>query len=322
MLEASDCLLCGSAKIEVLEQVATADITRCYERAMTDILKRNFETHPVVNYCYCNECDLRYFSPQVTGSQEYYSYLQNLPWYYLEEKPEYQVAKKWISAGDRLLEIGCGGGAFSKHVSTAVYTGLEFSDDAVRTATGRGLHVEKVSVEEYVLQHEQEYDVVCAFQVLEHVGGVHGFIGASAKALRPGGLLIYCVPSEDSYVGSMPNAALNLPPHHITRWTDAALRSIARLFPLELVSIEHEDLADLHKSTFSALLVLKTINRLCGRKTTRLVDHSPRQRLLLSASYRLGSLLAKSLDEPKLLPRGHSVTVVLRKAASTNPSLN
>ncbi len=140
-----------------------------------------------------------YAGDPVSGTVQYYNSLQQLPWYYLEDKPEYQVAKKWISSVDRVLEVGCGSGAFSRHINVTRYTGLEVSDEALRSAAQHGLHVENGSIEQHVVGREGQY-VVCAFQVLEHIAPVHNFIAASVRGLRIGGMLIYCVPSEESYV--------------------------------------------------------------------------------------------------------------------------
>jgi SAM-dependent methyltransferase len=197
----------------------------------------------------------------------------------------------------------------------ADYTGLEFNDEAVRSATERGLHVENGSIEQHMVGREGLYDVVCAFQVLEHVAQVHNFIAASVRGLKIGGLLIYCVPSEESYVSLLQNAVLNLPPHHVTRWTDVALKSIARLFPLELVAIEHERLADFHKKTYTSVLVLRTLSRLlCRERKPALLDLSRGWRLLSSIAWRLGRILEKGLDDSRLLPQGNAVTAVFRKA--------
>jgi 2-polyprenyl-3-methyl-5-hydroxy-6-metoxy-1,4-benzoquinol methylase len=316
--EACGCLLCNSSEIAVLEELSTSDIVRCYEESFEPALsavKQSFQGHRRLNYCHCKQCDLRYFSPPVAGTVQYYNALQKLPWYYLEDKPEYQVAKKWISSADQVLEVGCGSGAFSRHINGTRYTGLEISDEALRSAAQHGLHVENGSIEQHVVGREGQYDVICAFQVLEHIAPVHDFIAASVRGLRIGGMLIYCVPSEESYISLLQNANLNLPPHHVTRWTDAALKSIARLFPLELVAIEHERLADFHKSTYTYLLMLRTLSRVLRRKRKNaLLDLSRGQRFLSSIAWRLGRILEKGLDDSILLPRGHSVTAVFRKS--------
>ena len=272
MSTAYDCLLCGSTGVTVLEHLSTSNVARSYDfgyaSAVGDSVRQLFQAHPALTYCHCTQCDLRYFTPPVTGSQEYYAGLQRFSWYYLADKPEYHVAKRFILPSDRVLEIGCGSGAFSNFIEGACYTGLEFSTEAVRSATERGLHVENGTIEQHAREHAEHYDVVCAFQVLEHVAPVHDFIAASVKALKTGGLLIYCVPSQDSFFSLLQNSLLNLPPHHITRWTDTALMSLTQLFPLEIVAMEHEQLADFHRQTYTSLVILRALNVLFRREPT------------------------------------------------------
>jgi 2-polyprenyl-3-methyl-5-hydroxy-6-metoxy-1,4-benzoquinol methylase len=316
---ACDCLLCGSTGVTVLERLSTSDITRSYQAgydaAIGGSVRQLFQAHPALTYCHCTQCDLRYFTPPVTGSQEYYAALQRHSWYYLADKPEYHVAQRFISPGNRVLEIGCGSGAFAKLIGGASYSGLEFSTEAVRSAHGRGLHVENGTIEQHAREHAEHYDVVCAFQVLEHVAAVHDFIAASVRALKIGGLLIYCVPSQDSLFSLLQNSLLDLPPHHITRWTDRALMSLTQLFPLEIVAMEHERLADFHRRTYASLVILRALNALFRREpTTTLLDFSRGQRLLGSIAWRLSGILERGINHPSLLPLGHSVTAVFRKA--------
>ena len=56
--------------------------------------------------------------------------MQNLEWYYMDEKDEYDYAKNFIKESDLVLEIGCGKGAFAQKISTKKYVGLEFSRKA------------------------------------------------------------------------------------------------------------------------------------------------------------------------------------------------
>lgn len=306
------CLLCRSTDTLLLEVVPVALIVRCYRLGSVFPLKKQFADTDSLRYCLCRDCDLRFFSPAVTGSEQFYEALQKYEWYYLDEKREYSMAAAWITGSSRVLEVGCGRGAFAAHASAREYTGLEFSGGAVRQARETGLNVLQESVESHSLRCPASYDVVCSFQVLEHVSGVHEFLAASVGCLKPGGLLIVCVPSGDSYLKIMTNAALNLPPHHVSHWSDLALTSIGRLFGLALVDLNHEPLAECHRRAAAAAFVQRVLNRLL-RRAPRAVDPSLTQRVVgkvsyIAAKYCLGEFAA-------LFPRGHSVVAVYRKQA-------
>ena len=88
-------------------------------------------------------------------------------------------------------------------------------------------------------QHNPEhYDVVCAFQVLEHVTDPVAFINTAKACLKPGGLLIIGLPNYDSYLQHLVNFTLNAPPHHISWWQTETLRELGRQCHLNTLDID------------------------------------------------------------------------------------
>lgn len=75
-------------------------------------------------------------------------------------------------------------------------------------------------------------------------------------------LLIIAIPSEDSFLQYCVNGILNMPPHHISRFSDNTLHKIADIFHLKLLNIYHESVQkehiDFYKSTMWAKLFLST----------------------------------------------------------------
>jgi len=82
-----------------------------------------------------------------------------------------------------------------------------------------------------------KYDVVSAFQVIEHIPDPLGFATALVQLLRPGGLLILCAPLHPSRLTEIPNFVLNLPPHHLTWWNTKAFAALAGALNLEPIDI-------------------------------------------------------------------------------------
>lgn len=142
-------------------------------------------------FSHCPKCDFRFFFSEngeiPTGDDDFYNALNKISWYYLSEKHEYDFAKQYINDEDRVLEVGCGKGTFAKYIPQAQYLGLEFSTDAKKMAEENGVNVQNISIQEYAKDHNSEADVVCSFQVLEHVSNPHSFIQAKIDACRGGG---------------------------------------------------------------------------------------------------------------------------------------
>lgn len=70
-------------------------------------------------------------------------------------------------------------------------------------------------------------------------------------------LLIIAVPSEDSFLQYCVNGVLNMPPHHISRFSDKCLQNIAHIFNLELVSLFHENVQSEHILFYKSVMWAK-----------------------------------------------------------------
>jgi SAM-dependent methyltransferase len=260
----------------------------------------------------CDNCHLKFFVPTVTGDTNFYAQLQERDWYYLGDKTEYHEAARHINKGDMVLDVGAGRGAFAKHITWANFTGLEFSPDAVRMAQREGINVVQESIEEHALQHEATYDVVCAFQVLEHVSNIGGFVHACVACVKPGGLLIFSIPSDDGFVGAQIDNVLNMPPHHVSRFSDECLKQIGNQFGITVVHVHHEPLSDMHIPSYAQTVVQHAILNLFKKQPTTfhpLFDVLP----INMAVKLLRKVFSLGLHKHPLRPVGHSVTVVYQK---------
>jgi 2-polyprenyl-3-methyl-5-hydroxy-6-metoxy-1,4-benzoquinol methylase len=302
------CPLCGFAQTRWVERIDSRDVAWLYRRAFRLDVTQEFENVAELGFHHCPNCDLHFFNPPVTGSDNFYNQLQRLDFYYLACKSEFEYARRFIGPEDKVLEIGCGSGAFGEMLRVKSYLGLELSPEAARIAANKGLEITMQSVEAHALLHPEHYDVVCAFQVLEHVARPAQFIRAALGCLRRGGRLILSVPNSNSVASVGANNLLNMPPHHTTWWSPVTFKIVGEVFDLRLIALERETLAAEHRQEYIAKLFLESVRRRF-RWRPKLIDRSLTHRFLAVAAHGL-SWLACGLADPRLAPTGHALTVV------------
>lgn len=302
---AGRCVLCESGHIRELEHVRRDDVNAVWRRVfgMEDVLDVD-----VLSYLECRTCGLRFFTPPAPGGPELYEHLQRYEWYYLPDKPEFDLALPHLSDARTVLEIGAGTGSFADHVGDRDYVGLEQNTVAARMAREAGREVRVETVEEHA-EKGRQYDAVVAFQVLEHVPAPASFLRAAAACVAPGGRLVLAVPSEDGFVGGAVNDPLNAPPHHVTRWADRTLEHVAELFGLELVTVQHEAVADIHRRWANKVAVERRLRRLLGLGHS-LIDMRWRGQL----ASRLADRMSRRLPVPRRV-HGHTVVAVYAAVA-------
>ena len=320
MSKAIDCPLCSGQAAKVIDSVKWSAITSGYFRAFKIELNRLLgDQLAEIQLLRCDTCDLLWYSPGVAGDQRLYEELQMLPWYYQSEKPEYEFARKQVRDGDRVLEIGCGKGAFiSTLPKSAACRGLEFNDAAVATCKAQGLDVEAQSVAIEADMRPGYYDVVCNFQVLEHVSDPWKFLQDCVRCLRPGGKLVVAVPAEDSFLSLVEDGWLNMPPHHLTRWTDRCLEFAVAQLEMKIQAKWHEPVAEYHQGWYRDVMRNAGLKRMLGTRI-RLVAGR-----WWSAFERRVGRIQKLMDRlvavgEESFPRnrdGHSVCIVATKELS------
>lgn len=123
-------------------------------------------------------------------------------WRAAGEKPVLDRARlRWLRRtvpSGTLLEIGAGLGSFSRRAS-AYYRvlGTDLNQQVVASAFGDA-PVDGLVLSAFELPfRDGALDILCAFDVLEHLPSPAVCIGEAARALRPGGLFFMSVPNPE-----------------------------------------------------------------------------------------------------------------------------
>jgi len=299
------CPLCTSPETTCLETIFVDELNYLYEHCLgiTGALKAS-----ALEYMICKRCGLGFFSPIETGDEYLYEQLQTFDWYYMSDKNEYRKALDLLPKQGAVLEVGSGQAAFASLVGADRYTGLEFNNSAIEKAKNAGITLLKETVEQHAGRFPESYEAVVSFQVLEHIASPTSFIRGCVNSLKPGGILILAVPARDGFVGQSVNRILDMPPHHVTHWSEKTLHKLADLFGLHCLAVEYEAVSDYHRA-WARKVVVETAMRKHLGIGFRLIDRRLSSRLLSKTATLASRLIRVSLVGIK----GHTVVACYEK---------
>jgi SAM-dependent methyltransferase len=135
---------------------------------------------------------------------------------------------------DTFLEIGCGTGfvlqAIHHQYPDAVLTGTDYFSEGLVFAQKRLPNVQLMQLDAQTMNDENKYDVIGAFDVLEHIPDDQLALQNCARALTPNGMLFISVPQHMwlwSHVDTYSE--------HMRRYSEEELCEKVRLAGLQVV---------------------------------------------------------------------------------------
>lgn len=254
----------NSKNVVLRQKIDVDEIVKSYYSILGIDTSYLFDGLKSISLYECLDTGYRFYYPiQCSGDSGFYENLSKMPWYYSDWKWEYKVSIPFLRSGDKILEIGCGKGAFLKAAKKHVQEveGIELNEKAPEYGKQIDVTIYNKTVEDLAKEFHGKYDVVLAFQVLEHIHDVKSFIESSLKILKTGGKLIFAVPNNDAlffkykadftqkdfYRDSQGDLLfmktakiLNMPPHHFGMWNASSLKKLAPLFGLQIENIISE----------------------------------------------------------------------------------
>ena len=137
-------------------------------------------------------------------------------------------------ANAQILEIGCGTGHNLAMLSEFGHIdGLELDDEARALSEKRlGRKVMSSPLPELAEVHDRQYDLIGAFDVIEHIADDGAALASIATKLKPGGKFVMAVPAHQ-WMWS----AHDVVNHHKRRYSKRALKALIDASPLTVEKI-------------------------------------------------------------------------------------
>jgi SAM-dependent methyltransferase len=207
----------------------------------------------------CRTCGFGFAWPFLAGDPKIYSLLYYRDFSFLTDKWEYSRALEIL--GDHppgpestLLELGAGNGSFLYLVSRT-FPGLQhiYSTEASRAGAEqireKGFQCFSSSLPELKEKHLPAFDVICMFQVLEHMDDLDNAFKALQELGRDGSDLIISVPNGRLRIFyDRMGVHLDVPPVHVGRFTPHTFRYLADKYGWELKEASTEPQTYLFKA--------------------------------------------------------------------------
>ena len=111
-----------------------------------------------------------------------------------------ETLAQYLRPGDKVLDLGCGGGKFTAWMQEAGYaaTGMDISHKAIEMARKNHPQISQIfrTLNENggIPVQNNSFAAVWCTEVIEHVLDVKAFLDEINRVLRPGGLLILTTP--------------------------------------------------------------------------------------------------------------------------------
>ena len=199
----------------------------------------------------CSNCRFGFARPFKAGNEKIYSALYYKDFSYPASKWEYERAlailrELGVSTGSILLELGAGNGTFLEKVSDIIHNrdhiySTEYSGAGMEEIQRKGFRCFNKSISELPDEKLPPFDIICMFQVLEHMDNLDLVFQMLNRLGRPDAHLIVAVPNGilRSFYDKW-GVHLDIPPIHVGRFTPDTFFFLGQKYGWDLLEASFE----------------------------------------------------------------------------------
>jgi len=213
-----------------------------------------------LDYCECQECATLYINPRPTEEHlaDFYKSSQNYKFWnehifpateaVRREKifrPRAQrvkeICEKLGFVPKKMVEVGSGFGTFCEEMRSLDFVeeiiAVEPTPALANTCRERGLDVVEKPIEKAEFE-DGSIDLVCSFEVLEHLFSPAAFLDKFSKILRPGGLAILTNPNGQGFdVVVAPEHSGAVDVEHLNYFNPSSMKILYERYGFELLEV-------------------------------------------------------------------------------------
>lgn len=218
----------------------------------------------------CSKCCLGFKWPQIDQRHAENLYVESSEnnWSaWQADRHDWNIAKNWISTlvpiGSSVIDLGCYDGAFhSSMINDYICHGVEIQPNGIAKAESRGISI----VSESLNDIPSGYDLITAFDVIEHISNPKKFLDECIKSLNPNGRLIISSGNFDAFSFRMMRGSYwyCIMPEHVSfigiKWFNKSIDSNAKITEIAKFSHNQSSVIQWTKEAVGNLLWLASPN--------------------------------------------------------------
>lgn len=239
------CPVCGSIDTRQTAKFTTDDVAHWICRpsdlrfsAIREIAGQIWQ-QPNASLFACSKCGFHFADPYLPGNQEIYSFIYTGSQGYCSWKWDYEVTWSLLKEKKKItnlsfLEIGAGNGAFIKRTVPELFSAensvcTEYSEYSRQEISKFGVRVLSTNLVELPDALNKTFDVICGFQVIEHLVHPHEVFSALHRLSKPGGHIFLTVPNNlRRNQFDLHGVHQDVPPIHVCRYSLEAFQLLAQ----------------------------------------------------------------------------------------------